>query len=447
MLQEGDQTRAEEGESSVVKRTSQKGKRLHVHARARAAALACELPPTLDVAILGGGASGLALAAALARRNPQLKIAVFEKSPILGKTILVTGNGRCNLTNTHLNARVYRNSDFVKDVFKKRPYEEIIDFFKALGVLCTVKDEDVGCVFPDTNLAESVRSPLVHALDACGVLKATLREVCGVEATSHGFLIRYLELFREDDGAPHEASVCAKHIVCATNCGEVVTPLQTLFDTHHVPYTPFEPVLVPLTLDSHCLDTLGPKAERVHAKLSLYDRSQRCLYEEVGDLMLSGTTVSGIAAFNASRYTDTCDSVAIELLPALSPEELSRLISSAMHNSSFVSVEDLLGVLSEPIAEALLADGPMSVEQFVAKRKVLHVRFVANDRSFSPQAKRGGVQPEAVFPETLELKNLPGAYVVGELLDCDGPCGGYNLSWAWISAMRAAEALQKAHVC
>lgn len=427
----------------MVKRGSNKGKRLYKKGLAKKAAAVCKVPEQLDIAIVGGGPAGIVCACVAKENNPNAKIAVFEKEEILGKSILATGNGRCNVTNTKLTSAVYRNEDFVQKVFGENPLDQIFEFFKRVGIHLVLQDEVHGNIFPASNHAESVRAPLVQMLVCQGVFPATMREVLNIKKVVDGFQIMYSELFRAKEGTSTNKEetptkmVKAKKVVLATNCEKGIGFAKQF----ELKIVPFEHCLVPLKVKDYRLSSLS--GERVYAALSLANMTHDIYDVEVGEVMLQGNIISGIPALNASRHTEACTHVLLDLFPQLEPFDLVDLIPHEVHHRSYLKPIDLLGLITMPLAQALIENEHMTAFQFAKNRKIIEADFVSNATEFPGQIERGGIAVDELEPYSFETTTIPGLYVIGNLVDVDGPCGGFNLSWCWISGMRSGKAVAK----
>lgn len=185
------------------------------------------------------------------------------------------------------------------------------------------------------------------------------------------------------------------------------------------------PVLCPLACTGLNLAPLDGR--RVHATLSL-QRDGHEIAREHGEVLFRDYGVSGIAAFNLSRHAAPQDTLVLDLIPSLTlPEALER----ARHT--------LDGILDPIVAEALL-DQYGSRKEAVVHAKRLELQVVGPAESDRAQVSRGGLSTSQFSPATLEACDVPGVYACGEALDVDGPCGGFNLAWAWKSGMVAGRA-------
>lgn len=405
--------------------------------------------PMKTLAIIGGGAAGLAAAVEAARearaRSAEIDITVYEAADRVGKSILATGNGRCNLSNAALDACVYRNAQFVGEAYRALPPAEVLSFFGDLGLVVRAGDE--GRLYPLTNKANSVLDVLRFAAREGGV-----RESCGVEVVSVTPVERrFLVCFADDSTTFADAVVVA--------CGGA--PARSLLPPAY-PFADVRPVLGPLGTDAAPLK--GLNNVRARCEVSLWGRAgesdadasgRRRARDSValkalakGEVLFRDYGVSGIAVFDLSRFAEAGDVLSIDLVPGMSEDELAADIASRIERFGMRNAVELVsGMLLAPIARAVLASiGVRADDPFPRGREAdlsraikafaLDVTGIGDVRQC--QVSRGGFDVASFSPETMESLLHAGLYVVGEALDVDAPCGGYNLHWAWTSGMLAA---------
>ena len=404
------------------------------------------------IAIIGGGASGLAAAVAAAERaraeGRAVRVKVYEASDKIGRPILASGNGRCNLSNLHIDAAVYRNEAFVSEAlaaFEQRADawyagggaapNGVMRFFQAHGLMW--RSEDDGRLYPQANKASSVLDVLAHALDALGVevRLASAVEVAEQPAGSSG---RFM--LRMRGGAIEHADA----VVLA--CGGQVAARMV---GAALPFADPVPVLGPIATDPRYVKPLDNI--RVKCAASLL-RSGSVVARERGELLFRKYGVSGIMVFNLSRLMQPGDALAIDLLPDV-PEgataELLRCRARALEGTlgGAISWADLLcGILLSPVADAVLQRAGLRGQDALTEEAVtelaellraftLECRGIGDERSC--QVHRGGFAVEAVDATTMQVRAVPRLHITGEALDVDGPCGGFNLHWAFATGILA----------
>ncbi len=400
------------------------------------------------IAIIGAGASGLAAAVAASEARDDASAAsidVFECSDRVGRPILATGNGRCNFTNSRIDCAQYRNPRFVSaalDAFEdacpkgKHP-NGVAAFFGRLGML--YREEGEGRLYPLANKASVV-------LD---VLRGSLGPNANVHLDSR---IESIDVPREPgghftlrtrDGVLHRA----ERVIVA--CGGAVA--ESLLP-HGIAFSRKRPVLCPLATDvTHVreLDNI-----RAKATLSLM-RDGEAIASESGEVMFRKYGLSGICTFNLSRLAQPGDELSVDFLPfvaagdvqAFAADRLAEL--AAAYPGGVDCAGFLRGMVLPRVADVLLKrcgirEDASATDELAARMTSALKDYRAEVRGPGDvehaQVQRGGACVEGFDPATLESRDVPGLHVVGEALDVDGPCGGYNLHWAFASGILAGRA-------
>ena len=439
-----------------------------------------------DIVVAGGGAAGLAAAYTAARAGA--RVLVLERDVAPARKILATGNGRCNLANEHLAAEKYRHPAFAAAVLGAAPEAEVAALWQGLG-LATVNVG--GWVYPRSKRASSVRNVLLAGCERAGVRIACGQEVVGLEsdAARGCWLVRARgpeRLLRRRAGETErkyrrrvaelpqrEGRFLARAVVMATGGGA-----ELWAEAAGLPFIEESPVLCPVA----CADPAGllARADGVRAEGSLeLRRAGACVAAERGEALFRRYGISGICAFNLSRRCRAGDELALDLFPEYEVSELAgflRARAAALGAPEGPRWFD--GLVAPELADALwgcgglkaltaganradaagqdaragcAADDDCSVESGRADagspydalaRALKHVAFTVTGlaETETAQVTRGGLACAAFDAATLEARERPGLYAVGEALDMDADCGGFNLAWAWITGMRAGEA-------
>ena len=340
--------------------------------------------PKRRVAVIGGGAGGLC--AAIAAAEEGAAVTIYERQNRVGKKLLKTGNGRCNLTNENLSPADYNHPDFVSAQLAACDTAALRSFFASLG-LWTVADGE-GRVYPRSDTAASVLDVL------------RLR-------------------FREGEGAECDAVIVA--------AGGGVDLLSALGHS----LVPFSPILCPLRTDAAPIKGLG--GLRVKGLVRLY-KGTKLLCEEAGEVLFRDFGVSGIVILNMSRFASPGCSLSIDLLPEMSEGE----VAAALRSRQLPREELFTGIFHKRIGEALLRAVPdADAEKLAALIKDYRLAVSGVADAASAQVTRGGASVEEFDPVTLRSRLYDGLYAIGETLDVDGRCGGYNLHWAFVSGLAA----------
>lgn len=398
-----------------------------------------------DAAVIGGCAAGMVAAITAKRKNPKLNIVVVEKLPRLGKKILATGNGRCNLTNLNAKSEDYANSAFVEAVFAKFPPEKVIDFFESMGLL-TYSDSE-GRVYPRSNMAASVLDALRFEIDGLGIDVICDTAVTDIKKSKSGFIINNsiecnrLLMATGGKASPSQGSDGSGYNL-AEKLGHSVTKLY--------------PSLVPLTVKDNVKALKGIRARNV--KLTL--KNHRILKTTCGELLFTDNGISGIAAMELAAEAEKSISdvksnafTYIDFLPELQEKELVDYLIKISNIKGRNTVDMLFsGVLPKTIgieickAEKLYKqDKKISqlnrndIVSAARKAKCFELEISGTKGFANAQVTSGGVSVNEINPLTMESKLCKGLFFAGELIDVDADCGGYNLQWAFASGMLAGK--------
>lgn len=392
-----------------------------------------------DVIIIGGGASGLFLASQL---PPSLSVAILESNDRVGKKLLATGNGKCNLTNLDMNIVHYNKPSFVEDFLDRFDAHDTIASFEKMGLVTKVIDKRV---YPYSECASSVLDVLRRAVQRNGVEIFTNHFVNFVENFSDLFTVSGVV---KNDGAPNGAfSYRADNVVLSTGSpatfGRDSLSLYTGLG-HKV--RPYMPSLVPIKTNKDGVK--GLQGVRVKAGVRIGYRY------EIGEVLFKDFGVSGIAVFNMSSElargrAKVGDTLTIDFMPEYSKAEVEDILLK--RNGGKMSVADLLvGTFHSRVQERIMAyagcnaddDATSKIGALASAIKSYKLTVEGlSDVSLS-QVMSGGLDVRE-FDENLMSLKVKNAYAIGEALDVDGDCGGYNLQWAFSSAKAVASAIAK----
>lgn len=362
-------------------------------------AAAISLPERADVCICGGGAAGLV--AAICAAEAGASVVVLERDLTCGRSILATGNGRCNLTNFDVKPCVYNNPAFFEAVCGPGGLaaNDVLDFFDGCGLSTAFENEDDMRVYPTSDQAASVRDVLLARAERAGVVLACAREV---EHIGDDGTVLFRELFSDGHGSLRAAAT-----VIACREGYLPEGLETV---------PFSAALCPIAATGLPFEELDGR--RSDARVTLV-RDGRAIARERGEVLFRAFGLSGIVIFNMSRLAQTDDVIELDLAPLVDDEKFASLVSAA---------GSARGVIDPAIVD-VLGD---------VKRVSCAVEALAQTEH--AQVRRGGLATAQFDPATLMVRSRPGLFAAGEVIDIDGPCGGYNLTWAWRSGQVAGAA-------
>lgn len=398
-----------------------------------------ELPRHADVCVIGGGAAGLV--AAIAAREAGARVVVLERDLACGRTILATGNGRCNFCNVALEPEHYNHPDLAAAVMGEpaEALEDVLGFFRDCGLAWAEED---GRLYPRSRQAVSVRNVLVARCWRDGVTLAPAREVLGA-AHRHGrWYVRFSE--RWGAGAEGLTPIEGGGATRALSCGSLVLAsgggTNALAGSLGLPLVAESPVLCAVAAKGpapRLLEALDGRRARCVATLT---RAGRVILREAGEVLFRPYGISGIVSFDVSRVCRPGDMVELDLAPEVDAWEVDHLVASRPGDTAALD-----GILDPVIAAELIGlaggIGMGGLAWRVAPLvKSLPFRVTGLAETERAQVTRGGVDVTAVDAATLSLADRPRLHACGEVLDMDGACGGFNLAWAWTSGLRAGEA-------
>lgn len=395
------------------------------------------------VAVIGGGASGMAAALTAAERADR-RVIIFERQQRLGRKLAATGNGRCNLTNMNAVPENYHGASlsFALPALGDFTPRRTLDFFSALG-LATVTEHG-GRVYPLSNSANSVVDVLRFALEHAGVEQRVACPVRSILRQNAGF-----EIITDEGGTYADYVIAACGGAAGGKLGGVTDGYELLKPLGHR-RTRLYPSLVPIVTDAEFPRAL--KGVRADAALRLA-HGREILAESAGEIQFTDTGVSGPAAFDISRAAATGGEGLVLILDfmreysketvldmlvsrrARLPElESAALFTGLLHNRLGRMLVKYAGL---PAAErtGALDNAALTAAAHAAKRFELKVKGTAGFDA--AQVTAGGLDCAQFDPNTLESRIVPRLFACGELLDIDGNCGGFNLQWAWASGVKA----------
>lgn len=420
-----------------------------------------------DVVVLGAGASGM-MAAIQAAKSGQ-KTAILEVLGRPGKKLLVTGNGKCNLTNYKLDESCYHTDSgdrqTIMDIIRQFDNNAVIEFFKKEGML--IRDRE-GYVYPYSEQASSVLDSLRHSLTRYGVELICDCDIDSVKKKGELFVIsgknkseEKLYSFSCTSGKLIVATgsaaggVCDQGVKTHSKGGNTTSSksdasrskselgYNIAINMGHLLVKPL-PALVALVCEERFFKEISGVRAKGRIKLLI---NGKCMAEDYGEIQFTDTGISGIPVFQISRYAvgamdSGCRKVqaSIDYMPEYSKEELEEYIDYLKENSmdlshehSIVLTDILTGLVNKKLMSLMIKLSGGKTKELVKLLKHFTVNIINNKGTTAAQVFRGGVRLDEVDKETLESKLCQGLYFCGELLDVDGCCGGYNLQWAWSS--------------
>ena len=394
--------------------------------------------------IIGGGASGIMAAISAARNGAD--VTLLEHKDRIGKKILMTGNGKCNLSNLSFSGKNYYSDypELMSSVFQKFAVEDTMQFFEGLGLLTKEKK---GYVYPMSEQASSVLDVLRSELKRLHVATVTECDIKHINRTKNGFSI-------QSNKGTYE---CSSLVIA---CGSKAAP-QTGSDGsgytlakkfgHHV-IAPL-PALVQLRCTEDYMKSVA--GVRCEANISVKVDGKQCA-EESGELQVTDYGISGIPVFQISRIVSKAlhekkkVMIDIDLMPTLTEEEIYHYLLQLRKEKSCTVEEALAGMINKKLLGMILklnqikgttdwksiGNNQLLLEKIVASVKRWTVHINQTNPFQNAQVCCGGIDCSEVM-DTMESKKVKNLYFAGEILDVDGICGGYNLQWAWSSGYLA----------
>lgn len=396
-----------------------------------------------DGIVIGGGPAGMFAAIVSAQQGN--KVLLIEKNDRLGKKLLITGKGRCNVTNDcsgeEVLRNVPRNGRFLYSAMDAFPPYKIMNFFQEKG--CPLKVERGNRVFPESDKSISVLNCLLRELDNVGVTvkHGTVSKIlvengvaCGVALGREKIPASWVILATGGASYPATGST-GDGYAFASECGHTIIPP--------------EGSLVPLVSDQDCSDMQGLSLRNVGVKL--INGRGKVLYKDFGELLFTHFGLSGPTVLSASAHLDHTEcKLVIDLKPAMDEGKLDARVLRDLEQYKNRSMEnalvDLLPRSMIPVVlKRLGISGDLQANSLKKEQRralvTLLKAFEVNIQGKRPVSEAiitsGGVKVSEINPKTMESKLVPGLYFAGEVIDCDAYTGGFNLQIAWATAYAA----------
>lgn len=391
------------------------------------------------IAIIGAGAAGM-IAALTASEKKDNHIFLIEKQDRVGKKIMFTGNGRCNLSNINLNLNYYhgQNKKFAKYALEHFNSQDLIDFFSGIGLVCQVMDD--GKVYPYSHQAGSVVDILRFALDKPNIELLTSHDVKEIKKIGNKFAI----ICAGGQQIYANKVIITTGGAAATQLGGTYSGYEILQSLGHS-CTKLVPSLVQLKTDTKYTKAL--KGIKVDALVSCDDQ------KSFGEILFTDYGISGPAIFAVSRYVTSKPYPHVISLDFMSDKVLSELISILQAKRKiFLNLtlgNFLTGILNKRVGQTILRSLGYKLSKKISEitdkdisriaQAIKHFEVkVTGDLGFrNAQVTAGGIRTSEFDDHTMQSKKCEGLYAAGEVLDIDGDCGGYNLQWAFASGRLA----------
>jgi hypothetical protein len=400
----------------------------------------------VNIAIIGGGASGLIVAICASRRG--LSVDLFEKSAKVGRKILATGNGRCNITNEYIKVENYhsKNLAFVKEVLKRFNTTEAKKFFSQLGL--EMVEGAKGRLYPMSLQSSSVVDFLLYECNRLGVNIHLSSEVQKIDFKGSSFRV-----LLDEKSKIYDCVVIATGSLAMPTLGSSESGYKFARGFGLEVEKPFASLVQLICNDNKVVGASGVK---IDALLEIFVDDK--MYKSVrGDLLFTNYGLSGSAILDISRIASYATienrkvEIKIDLMPDFSLSELKSFLQKRAKHSNNLPLELWLnGVIHKKLIELVLDEARLP-HKISINTKVIHklsfaiknLRIQVEDTKGvkSCEVMAGGVSTKEINPKTMESNQTKGLFFCGEVLDVDGDCGGYNLHFAWASGYLAGESL------
>lgn len=397
--------------------------------------------------IVGAGAAGLMCAISAKQKNPKLKIAIIEKNDRVGKKLLSTGNGRCNLSNRDISTDRYCGS-FARQsgrIFERYSPDYLLSIFSELGLMTCTDSENR--IYPLCRQASAVLDVLRFACERSGVDIFCSENIKSIGKQSNGFVIK-----TDNNSFISDKLVIACGSKAAPKLGGNASGGDYLRNFGHT-FLPFSPALCPVKVKSDILKSL--KGIRCVCKAVLTDKNGDAVKAEKGEVQFTDSALSGICIFNLSLYTKKGSSIVLDLLSDISDKELFNILIKQKKLFSKLSSDNLFtGILQKRLTMAILKLSGVrdfsklccelsekELRSICKTAKAMKFEVLENSGFEQAQCSLGGVRGSEIDENTMQSRIVKGLYITGEAIDICGECGGYNLHFAFSSGHLAGENL------
>ena len=400
----------------------------------------------MNIGIIGAGASGVVLAILLAEKG--YEVTIIERKDRILKKLLVTGNGTCNYTNVNASYSNYFSIDkeISKDIFEDFSYKDVLEFFSNIGIEPSI--EDSGKVYPNSYQASSVVDALRFKLESFENVNIVLNEEVekirkknnkfNITTNNREYIFDNIVLATGGNSYKELGSNGSGYIL-ASKMGHTSTELY--------------PILVQLKSDKEY--TKGLEGVKLPVILKAFVKGEK-IREDKNELLFTPYGISGPTVFNLSYLTalygfENIDFY-VDFLPNIDKKELKKNIFDRIYKLDYLNAEYLLnGLINKKLAIFLLKKSGVEkldvkvseinksiIDKLVNNLKNYHIKVYDTTGFSNAQVTAGGIRLSEVNNLTLESKKVKGLYIIGEVLDIFGDCGGYNLTWCFMSSFAVA---------
>lgn len=393
----------------------------------------------MNIIIIGAGPAGMV--AAINAKNENNKVILIEKNDRIGKKLLATGNGRCNYTNLILSEENYSSKDFVRETLEDFSNEDLINYFKVLGLESTT---DGNRVYPLTLKANSVLNILIYWLEKKDIDIRTNTEVREIKKNKAGF-----DVITDGETIKADVVIAAfggKSMPASGSDGRSFEILKKL----GLKITDLKPALTQVKLESKYLKHLS--GTKVLGEAKLFKRNKE-IDRRRGEILFTNYGISGPPILDLSVNISEDNFIEVPLINNVDEKTVDMLYSRYYMFPDFSLEEYLMGIVDKKFIHYIvdylnldknLAMNMISMADF---QKIIEIllksRFKVIDTTGfkNSQVTRGGVDLSQINCHDYSAKKFENLYIIGEALNIDGDCGGYNLHFAFASGYRLGKIL------
>lgn len=395
----------------------------------------------MNIIIIGAGPAGMV--AAINAKNENNNVILIEKNDRVGKKLLATGNGRCNYTNLNLSEDNYSSPSFVKETIDEFSNEDLINYFSLLGLESTT---DGNRVYPITLKANSVLNILIYWLDKKGIDIRSNTEVKEIKKNKNGF-----DVITNDDKIEADIVIAAfggKSMPASGSDGKSFEILKKL----GLKITELKPALTQVKLESKYLKHLS--GTKVIGKAKLFKKNKE-IDERNGEILFTNYGISGPPILDLSVNISEDNFIEVPLINNVDENTVDKLYSRYYMLEDFSLEEYLMGIVDKNFIHYIIdylnldKNTAMNMISMADFQKIIEIllkskfKVIGTTGFKNSQVTRGGVDLSEVNNWDYSSKKFKNLYIIGEALNIDGDCGGYNLHFAFASGYRLGKMLSE----
>ena len=402
-----------------------------------------------DLIVIGGGAAGLCAAVYFKQKNPDSNVRILEALPRVGKKLSVTGNGRCNITNKNIEISRYHgeNAEFCRFALERYDRCFTENFFHSIGVdFCFEEDKGYPCSLQASSVVDCLR----FAAEELDVLINFETPVTNIQISNGKYKI-----------ISNSLSFLAENVIVATGllsggdrfgCDGRMLQILKKAGFKTVKTTP---AIVQIKTETDIVKQL--KGIKLNARATIKGEGIESR-TDYGEVLFCDYGLSGPPILQISRSASRCDNcvILLDIMPDFNFVKLLDILSERVSNLKNRNLDEFFtGMLQKRVGQVLLKQigckltdkvdtlNDVKLKELTSLIKNWRFTVTGTTGYLNSQVTAGGLDTDGFNPRTMESKAARGLYCIGEILDIDGDCGGFNLQWAWSSAFCAAESIKE----